>query len=119
MKAQIVARAPWVPKLRPAGLLSALGAAVRPDRHVFVVWNPKTRNWGDALNRYLAEALTSRTAVFALQVLRRGHVPAYWMVGSTLSHGSVPGAEIWGPASSTRQAGCRCGPGPSTPCADR
>lgn len=87
---------PTLPKLRPDRLAVAVLARRHPDRYVFVDWNPRDRNWGDALNRSLVEHLTERRSLSSRLVLRPRGVGHYVVVGSVLGMNSLDGSVIWG-----------------------
>jgi pyruvyltransferase len=79
------------------GLPLSMKVALSSDYAIAYWWAPgRFKNFGDALNPILIEALSGKKVVHSSRVVNFAGKPVYYVIGSILSHVRNSNAVVWG-----------------------
>lgn len=83
-------------KIRLQNIPYSLNAVINNKNAVFIAYNDDTDNWGDALNKYLVEKISGKTAYSTISTFKLPQKKAYSVIGSILSFHNLNNIEVWG-----------------------
>jgi pyruvyltransferase len=94
-------------------VIGSASCFLNPSKRLVAKWSHSKethRNWGDALNKVLIEAISGKTVVHYGSILNWGLVPVYSVIGSVLDSSGARALEVWGSGFKDGGSGMRRAP---------